>query len=139
TGTFLGAKYAAPQMIKQKKGKIINIASISGLNGYVYPSYAASKAGIVNLTRGLAWELGPHGINVNCICPGLVHTNLNQSLLDNQTLYQKVIEKIPQRRLGLPQEVADTAIFLACDRSDYFNGAALPLDGGCISYFNFFE
>lgn len=139
TGTFLCAKYVAPHMISQKKGKIINIASIAGLSGYTYPSYGASKAGVVNLTRGLAWELGPHGINVNCLCPGLVRTNLNQPLVDNQELYQQVTRKIPQRRLGFPREVADTCIFLASDRSDYFNGAALTMDGGSIAYFNFFE
>jgi len=138
TGTFLCSKYVAPHMIVQKKGKIINIASIAGLSGYTYPSYGASKAGVVNLTRGLAWELGPHGINVNCVCPGLVRTALNQHLVDSQE-FQQAIRKIPQRRLGFPREVADTCIFLASDRADYFNGAALTMDGGSISYFNFFE
>ena len=139
TGTFLSGKFAAQQMVKQQNGKIINIASIAGLTGYTYPSYAASKAGVVNLTRAMAWELGPYGINVNCISPGLVLTNLNRGLLENKEVYDKVIKKIPSRRLGSPEEVAQCAIFLASEQSNYFNGTSLTLDGGTISYFNLFE
>lgn len=139
TGAFLSGKYAAQQMVKQQGGKIINIASIAGLTGYTYPSYAASKAGVVNLTRSMAWELGPHGINVNCISPGLVLTNLNRGLLENREVHDKVVKKIPSRRLGLPEEVAQCAVFLASEQSNYFNGTSLTLDGGTISYFNLFE
>lgn len=139
TGTFLSGKYAGRQMVKQQSGKIINIASIAGLTGYAYPSYAASKAGVVNLTRAMAWDLGPQGINVNCISPGLVLTNLNRGLLDNREMYAKVIKKIPSRRLGLPEEIAQSAVFLASEQSNYFNGSCLTIDGGTTSYFNLFE
>lgn len=139
TGTFLCSKHAAIQMIKQEQGKIINIASIAGLTGYAYPSYGASKGGVVNLTRGLAWELGPQGITVNCISPGLVLTNLNKGSFEDQDVYSKVIKKIPARRLGLPEEVARCAVFLASEQANYLNGTSLTVDGGTISAINFFE
>lgn len=139
TGTFLTGKYAGKQMVKQQSGKIINIASIAGLTGYAYPSYAASKAGVVNLTRAMAWELGPQGINVNCISPGLVLTNLNRGMLEDKVMYAKVTKKVPSRRLGLPEEIAQTAVFLASENSNYYNGACLTIDGGTTCYFNLFE
>jgi NAD(P)-dependent dehydrogenase (short-subunit alcohol dehydrogenase family) len=138
TGTFLCSKVIAPYMIRQSRGKIINIASIAGVRGY-YPSYAASKAGVINLTRSLAWELARYGINVNCISPGLIKTALNQALLENEELYKQVLKKIPQKRLGTPEDVARTAVFLASEDSDYINGENIIVDGATVSAINFFE
>jgi len=139
TGTFLTGKYAAKQMIKQNSGKIINVASIAGLIGYDYVSYSASKAGVINLTRTMASELGPYGINVNSICPGLVITNINRAVVEgNKELYDKSVKKIPSRKLGLPIDIAQSAVFLASEKSNYINGVALTVDGGAICHFNYY-
>lgn len=139
TGVFLCTREVVPGMIRRGKGKIINIASIAGLIGYAYPSYCAAKGGVVNLTRGLVLELAPKGINVNCICPGAFRTPINQALMADPVLYQRVVNKIPQKRLGLPKEIGKAALFLASDDSDYINGAILTVDGGSISVFTYYD
>ncbi len=140
TGMFLCIKGVVPHMIRQGGGKIVNIASIAGLIGYVYPSYAATKAGIVNITRSLVLELAPKNININCICPGVVRTTLNEDLFRaDPTLEGRLAKTIPAQRLGRPKEIASAAVFLASNESDYCHGTALVVDGGSISGIKFYD
>lgn len=127
TGVFYCMKSVVPAMIEQKYGKIINISSISGLVGQEWSAYTASKAGVINLTKGVALELASYNINVNAICPGVIHTTMTPKVgID------KLIAKIPQGRVGTPEDINSTAIFLASDKSSFINGTTLVLDGGAI-------
>jgi len=128
SGVFICIKAVAPYMIKQKYGKIINMGSIAGLVGYIYPSYCASKAGVINLTRGLMMDLAPHNININAICPGPIKTGWTPA-----DATEKMLEKIPSGRFGLPEDVASLAVYLATDESSFINGAAITIDGGSIA------
>jgi len=139
TGIFLCTRAVAPHMMRKKRGKIVNISSAAGQIGYTYPSYSAAKAGVINFTKSIVFDLAPKGINVNCLCPGIIGTPINQGMRNNADLMQKVIKRIPQRRIGTPEEVAKAALFLASDDSDYINGAALTIDGGLISVLSLFE
>lgn len=132
TGTFICSKAVAPYMIEQKDGNIVNISSIAGIRGH-YVSYAASKAGIVNLTRALANDLAQYGINVNCISPGLIVTDLNRALLEQEEINRNILKKTPQKRLGTPEDVAKTVVFLSSESSDFINGENIVLDGGMTS------
>lgn len=125
TGVFNCIKAVAPIMIKQKYGKIINMGSIAGLVGLEWTSYTASKAGVVNMSRGLALELGPNNINVNAICPGIIQTAMTPS-----ADLKDYLIKIPQGRLGKPEDVAGAAVFLASDEASFINGTTLVIDGG---------
>ncbi len=137
---FLGTREVVPHMIEQGGGKIINISSIAGLIGYAYSSYAASKAGVYNLTRQLVLELAPKNININCICPGAFRTPINE---DMGKLFpgieERIANAIPAKRLGKPEEIASAAVFLASEESDYVHGAPLLVDGGSISVFKYFD
>ena len=133
TGVFLCTKEVVPYMIRQGGGKIINIASIGGLLGNAHPSYAASKGGVINLTRGLALELAPENININCISPGEFRTGINEYLFQaDPTLEVRLARTAPARRLGRPEEIASAAVFLGSDESDFCHGTNLVVDGGSI-------
>jgi len=129
-GTLYLCKQAMPILKKQKSGKIISIASGAAKNPHsgASPSYGASKAGIVYLTRHLAMELGPFGINVNAICPGPIVTDLTDEWPEERR--QKSIERIPLGRFGKPEEVAHLALFLASNLSDYITGESVSINGG---------
>jgi|LSQX01.3.fsa_nt_gb 3-oxoacyl-[acyl-carrier protein] reductase len=129
-GTLYLCKLAMPILKKQQFGKIISISSGSAKNAHLgaSPSYGASKAGIVYLTRHLATELGPYGINVNAICPGPIETDLTQEWPTNSR--QNTIERIPLGRFGMPEEVAHLALFLASSLSDYITGESVSINGG---------
>jgi NAD(P)-dependent dehydrogenase (short-subunit alcohol dehydrogenase family) len=134
-GQFLCARAAAREMIKNKWGRIINIASISsGGIGIAFPliaHYTASKGGVVALTEALALELTPLGINVNSICPGAIDTDMAKGL-DEGGQREQVLKRIPKGRLGQPEDIAHLAVFLASEESDYITGAAIIIDGGWL-------
>ena len=118
-------------MIKARGGKIINTASVIGLTGNAGQSnYAASKAGMIGFSKSLAQEVASRGICVNCIAPGFIKTRMTEKLSDKQK--EGISEKIPMRKLGEPQDVANVALFLACDLSNYMTGQVLTVDGGMV-------
>ena len=135
-GQFLCARAAGREMAKNKRGRIINIASISsGGCGIAFPliaHYTASKGGVLGLTKALALELTPQGINVNAICPGAIDTDMAKGAKESGQLGQ-VLARIPKGRLGQPEEIANLAVFLASDESDYISGAAIVIDGGWLT------
>ncbi len=129
-GSYLCAKEVAPIMLNQKRGKIINIASVSGLpqkSALGNVPYAASKAGVIGLTRALAVNLGPH-LNVNAICPGLIETDMSASLPPERRRIP--IEEAPLQRNGKPDEIAYAALFLASQESDFITGEIITVSGG---------
>ncbi len=133
TGQFLFCRSVAPGMIEHRSGVIINIASAVARTGGISAGahYVASKAGVIGLTKVLARELGKHGIRVNCIAPGRVVTPmLNAVTIDPQWAE----ENVPLGRMGLPEEVADAAAFLASDGARYIHGATLDVNGGWVMY-----
>lgn len=135
-GQFLCARTVAKEMAKNKWGRIINIASISsGGCGIAFPliaHYTASKGGVVALTEALAVELTPQGINVNAICPGAIDTDMVKAVKESGQLEQ-ILLRIPKGRLGQPEDIANLAVFLASDESDYITGAAIVIDGGWLT------
>jgi len=135
-GQFICARAVAKEMAKNKWGRIINIASISsGGCGIAFPliaHYTASKGGVMALTEALAVELTPQGINVNAICPGAIDTDMVKAVKEGGQLEQ-ILLRIPKGRLGQPEDIANLAVFLASDESDYITGAAIVIDGGWLT------
>ena len=137
TGTFLGMKHAIPVMRRQGKGVIVNTASISGTAAdYGLSSYNAAKAGVINLTRSAAIENAKHGIRVNCVCPGAINTRapeiLGKDLADEVRRRQSAAH--PVGRLGEPEEIASTVLFLASDDASFITGIAVVADGGLTAH-----
>jgi NAD(P)-dependent dehydrogenase (short-subunit alcohol dehydrogenase family) len=136
TGTYLVSHAAAPLMVARKTGRIINIASIAGLVPLRLQSpFVAAKAGVVNLTRSMALELGPHGVLVNAIAPGSTLTEGTRQLFYGEDgtfrhAVQQMLAHIPLGRPGQPEEIAHAALFLAAPESSYINGHILTVDGG---------
>lgn len=129
TGAFLMSKMAAADMIKQHSGSIVNIGSVWGREGASCEvAYSASKAGIRGLTTSLAKELGPSGIRVNCVEPGVINTRMN-NCFDEETIKQ-LEDETPLCRIGNPSEVANAVFFLAGDKASYITGQILGVDGG---------
>ncbi|TDT61610.1 3-oxoacyl-[acyl-carrier-protein] reductase [Fonticella tunisiensis] len=130
-GTFNTIKSVSKYMIKQKSGKIINIASIIGLTGNVgQANYAASKAGVIALTKSAAKEFASRNINVNAIAPGYIETRMTEVLSDR--IKDEIISKIPLKRQGMPEDVAKAVIFLASEDSKYITGQVINVDGGMV-------
>ena len=129
TSTFLISKFAIKKMLKNKKGKIINITSVVGHTGNLgQTNYTASKAGIVAMSKSLAMEYAKKNINVNCISPGFIKTAMTDEI--DEKFKEVIISKIPSARLGKPEDVANAVIFLASPQSDYINGETLHVNGG---------
>lgn len=131
TAPFLCARAMGPRMCERGWGRVINLGSI--LSVIAIPgraAYAASKAGILNLTRVLALEWATRGVTVNAICPGPFATDMNKKLLDDPVQYQAFVAKIPMGRWGELPEIAGAAVFLASDAASYCTGSALFVDGG---------
>lgn len=119
----------APIMMKQKSGSIINMSSVVGVSGNAgQANYAASKAGLIGLTKSVAKELGSRGIRANAVAPGFIETEMTHALSDEQRA--KWVENIPLRRGGTPEEVAKVTLFLASDLSSYVNGQVIHVCGG---------
>ena len=133
--TFVCCKTVAPVMLKQGKGNIINLSSLSGLKPYpVAAQYGVAKAGVRNLTETLAAEFAPN-IRVNAMAPGMIETPMVIELCRKQPeLKQKRLKRILLRRMGLPKEVAYTAVFLASDASSYITGETIVISGGLTTY-----
>jgi NAD(P)-dependent dehydrogenase (short-subunit alcohol dehydrogenase family) len=131
TGSLVMAQQAARRMLPQKKGSVIFMASIAGLDPMpAIPAYSVSKAGVIGLTKALAKELGPAGIRVNAIAPGLVETRFAAALFQNPQLYERVMADVPLGRHGQPEDIVGAALFLASDASAYVTGQVLVVDGG---------
>ena len=139
-GVFLGMKHAAPVMKQQKSGSIISTASVAGLRtGMASHTYSAAKAAVIHLTRSVAMELGESGVRVNCICPGGIATPIFGKAfgLDDEgadrvarMMRMPLAQMQPIRRAGLPDDIANAALWLASDDSSFVNGHALVVDGG---------
>ncbi|SHM09271.1 3-oxoacyl-[acyl-carrier-protein] reductase [Caldanaerovirga acetigignens] len=129
-GMFNTTKNAVKYMVKQRWGRIINISSVVGLYGNPgQANYAAAKAGVIGFTKSLAKELGNRGITVNAIAPGFIRTDMTAEIIEkNQET--SIIEKIPLRRLGEPDDVANLVVFLASEESNYITGQIIAIDGG---------
>ena len=129
TSTFLMSKYAIKKMLKNKSGKIVNITSVVGHTGNLgQANYAASKAGIVALSKSLAIEYAKKNININCISPGFIKTAMTDKIDDK--FKETIISKIPSARLGEPDDIANAVLFLTSSQSDYINGETLHVNGG---------
>jgi NAD(P)-dependent dehydrogenase (short-subunit alcohol dehydrogenase family) len=136
-GTFLLAKYAAMQMMKQKRGSIICTASVAGLrSGAGGVPYSASKAGVISLVQTVANQLTGTGVRINAICPGIIETGMTRPMFERareRGTSGKIGQLNPLQRYGVPQEIAQAALFLASDAASYVNGQAIAVDGGLSS------
>jgi 3-oxoacyl-[acyl-carrier protein] reductase len=131
TSAFSFAKSIARPMLKQRQGSIINISSVVGVIGNGGQSnYAASKAGLLGLTKSLARELASRSVRVNAIAPGYIETKMTEELSDE--VQEELKSRIPMGRIGKPEEIANAAVFLASDYSSYITGQTLVVDGGMV-------
>jgi NAD(P)-dependent dehydrogenase (short-subunit alcohol dehydrogenase family) len=131
-GVFLGIKHSVPEMRKAGGGSIISTASVAGLaGGYGPHAYSAAKAGVINLTRSAALEVAKHKIRVNCICPGGINTPIFTFLTPDPKVMDQLLSPMqPLRRAGMPEDIANMALFLASDESEWITGVAMVVDGG---------
>jgi NAD(P)-dependent dehydrogenase (short-subunit alcohol dehydrogenase family) len=134
TGTFYCCQAAARAMRDAGSGSIVNISSVGGLIGLARrPAYTAAKHGVIGLTKSLARDLGPDGIRVNAICPGMIRTPLTEQYFVDDAFEEGLRTVVPQGRAGTPADVAEAALYLASDRSAYVSGIALTVDGGWLA------
>ncbi len=134
TSAFVIGREAAKRMLPRKRGKIINIGSLgSELARPTIAPYTTAKGGIRNLTRAMAVEWAPHGIQANAIGPGYMLTDLNQALVDNPDFNTWLMSRVPSKRWGRPDELIGAAIFLASEASTYVNGQIIYVDGGMLA------
>lgn len=130
-GVFVCTKAVTRQMMKQRSGRIVNIASIVGVMGNAgQANYVASKAGVIGLTKTTARELASRGITANAVAPGFITTDMTDAL--NDEIQRSMMAQIPLGRFGKPEEVAKAALFLASDEASYMTGQTLHLDGGMV-------
>ena len=131
TGAFLCTKFISKQMLKKKSGRIVNIASVSGIMGNIgQANYSASKAGLIGLTKTTAKELATRGITVNAIAPGYIQSDMTHVLSDEVT--KKMTDMIPMKTYGTPEDVADAVLFFVSNKAKYITGQVLNVDGGMI-------
>jgi 2-deoxy-D-gluconate 3-dehydrogenase len=131
TSAFRLARAVAPGMIARGRGKIINVGSMYGVIGVArYAAYCASKAGVDGLTRSLAVEWARHGIQVNCVAPGYMNTDIPRAAFADSKTRELFLSKVPARRIGEPEEIGPLVVYLASPASDYMTGQTLRLDGG---------
>ena len=130
---FCFCQLAGREMLERGYGKIINIASmLSYFGGFTVPAYAASKGGIMQLTKALSNEWASRGVNVNAIAPGYMATEMNTALINDEGRNKEILSRIPAKRWGVPEDMKGLAIFLASPASDYISGAIIPVDGGSL-------
>lgn len=130
-GVFNGIKAVYPVMMKQRSGKIVNIASIIGLIGNAgQANYSASKAGVIALTKTAAKELASRGVCVNAVAPGYIQTPMTDKLPDN--IKEEMLKLIPLKRMGQPEDIAKVVLFLSSSDSDYITGQTIVVDGGMV-------
>jgi len=130
TGTYLMSRAAMPALAATGQGTITNLASIYGLvGGSLSPAYAASKGGVVNLTRQMALTWAP-AVRVNCVCPGVIETPMTAELLQDPKWREAALGRHPLRRLGHPEDIAAAILYLSSDEASFVTGVALPVDGG---------
>lgn len=128
-GTFYTIKHMYRAFLKQRAGRIINLTSVSGLLGNAgQANYAASKAGVVGLTKSMARELASRNITVNAVAPGFIDTEMTQAM--TETAREASLQQIPLKRVGIPEDIAQTVAFLASDRAGYITGQTISVDGG---------
>jgi 2-deoxy-D-gluconate 3-dehydrogenase len=131
---FRLSQFAGRRMLAQGRGKIVNIASLLSFQGGVFvPAYAASKGAVAQLTKALANEWAPKGVNVNAIAPGYMETNNTRALRADPVRSRQILERIPAGRWGTPEDLAAAAVFLASPASDYMHGHVLVVDGGWMA------
>jgi NAD(P)-dependent dehydrogenase (short-subunit alcohol dehydrogenase family) len=128
---YVTMQLALPHLEQSPAGRIINIASVNAFRGGHGPAYSASKAGVVNLTRDVAVELGPKGITVNAICPGAVETAMQDGATEETMAAE--LKGTPLRRFGTPRDIGRACVFLASDDAAWITGIAMPVDGGLLS------
>ncbi len=129
TASFVACQLVAASMIRSRKGSIINMSSIVGIHGQGgQTNYSASKAGLIGLTKSLAKETGSRGVRVNAIAPGYIKTDMTDVL--SEDLKKSILETVPLKRMGMPEDIANTALFLASDASSYISGQVIGVDGG---------
>jgi NAD(P)-dependent dehydrogenase (short-subunit alcohol dehydrogenase family) len=136
-GVFLGMKHVLPVMLARNKGSIINTASIAGLMGSPHIAvYSASKHAVIGLTKSAAWECTNTGVRINCVCPGMIDSRMLSAIIAGRNPgnapvpNDRLVERIPARRLGQASEVASIVAFLASDEASYVSGSAYTVDGG---------
>lgn len=129
TAAFLIARTVGRDMIRRRKGSIINMASVVGVHGNGgQANYAASKAGLIGLTKSLAQEVASRGVRVNAVAPGFIASDMTDAMPD--AAREKMLEHIPLKRAGTPEDVAEAILFFASDRSEYITGQVFAVDGG---------
>ena len=130
-GTFNCIKSVSRSMMKNRTGKIINITSVVGISGNIgQANYAASKAGVIGLTKSLAKELASRGIQVNAVAPGFIETDMTDVIPEN--IKKEIINKIPLGKLGKPEDIANVVAFLVSEKAEYITGQVITVDGGMI-------
>lgn len=131
TSAFLVGREVAPHMIGRGTGKIVNICSVqSELARPTIGAYTAAKGGLRNLTRAMTAEWARHGIQVNALAPGYIHTEMTQNLVDDETFHSWVVSRTPAARWGAPADLVGPVVWLSSDGSDYVNGQVIYVDGG---------
>ena len=134
TNIFLATRAVGPHMIRQGKGKIINISSFTGAKGFAYHVlYCTTKASVNMYTRSLALEWARYNINVNTLAPGYIATEMTDLFFENESVRDALLRSVPLRRLGQPREIGLLAVYLASEASDYLTGQTIYLDGGILA------
>jgi 3-oxoacyl-[acyl-carrier protein] reductase len=132
TAAFLATRTVGRDMIRRRKGSIINMASVVGIHGNGgQANYAASKAGLIGLTKSLAQEVASRGVRVNAVAPGFIASDMTDAMTD--AAREKMLEHIPLKRAGTPEDVAEAMLFFASDMSAYITGQVLAVDGGMFT------
>jgi meso-butanediol dehydrogenase/(S,S)-butanediol dehydrogenase/diacetyl reductase len=131
---FLCSQAVLPSMIERHRGVIVNIASVNGLSALGNEAYSAAKAGVINLTQGIAVRYGHHGIRCNAIAPGTIRTPIWQERIDRDpVVFQRLVKWYPLGRVGEPEDIANAAMFLASDDAGWITGTVLTVDGGLLA------